>query len=287
LASTAVEVVDLGEPIKGPSALSGSWRRTLQLTVAIARNDFKLRFFGSALGYVWQLMRPLLLFAVLYIVFTQVVPLGDNLENFPVALLLGIVLFTFFAEATSAAVSCVVVRENLVRKIHFPRVVIPLAIVLTASFNLLLNLGVVVAFALASGIDPRLSWLGLLPLLLVLVLFATGLAMLLAALYVRYRDVEPIWDVTLQITFYGSLILVPYETIRLKHELLASALVANPLAAVLQEARHLVIDPGYASASAAIGGPVRLLIPAGIAIGCFLLGLWVFNREAPRIAEEL
>jgi ABC-2 type transport system permease protein len=279
--------LDLGEAIKGPSALSGGWRRTLQLTVAIARNDFKLRFFGSALGYVWQLMRPLMLFSVLYVVFTQIVPLGGELENFPVALLLGIVLFTFFAEATSGAVSCVVDRENLVRKIHFPRVVIPLAVVLTASFNLLLNLVVVVIFALANGVDPSLGWLGLPPLLILLALFATGMSMLLSALYVRYRDVQPIWDVVLQITFYGSLILVPYETIRDKHEVLASGLVANPLAAVLQEARHLVVDPGYASAADAIGGGIRLIVPLGVAIGAFLLGLWVFNREAPRIAEEL
>jgi ABC-2 type transport system permease protein len=283
----AVEALDLGEPIKGPGALSGGWRRTLQLTVAIAKNDFKLRFFGSVLGYVWQLMRPLLLFGVLYIIFTQVVPLGDDLEYFPVALLLGIVLFTFFAEATSGAVSCVVVRENLVRKIHFPRIVIPLAVVLTACFNLVLNLVVVVLFALASDVPVRATWLLIFPLLIGLVIFTVGLAMLLSALYVRYRDVQPIWDVTLQITFYGSLILVPYETIRDKHEVLASALVANPLATVLQEARHLVIDPGYVNAADAMGGAIRLLVPFGIAIGTFLLGLWVFNREAPRIAEEL
>jgi ABC-2 type transport system permease protein len=104
---------------------------------------------------------------------------------------------------------------------------------------------------------------------------------------VRYRDVEPIWDVTLQITFYGSLILVPYEAIRDSHPKLASALLANPLAAVLQEARHLIIDPAYIGASAAIGGAPRLLVPLAIAAGSFALGLWVFNREAPRIAEEL
>ena len=287
MASAGVEVIDLGEPIRGPGALSGGWRRTLQLTIAIAKNDFKLRFFGSVLGYVWQLMRPLLLFGVLYIVFTQIVPLGKDLEYFPVALLLGIVLFTFFAEATSAAVSCVVVRENLVRKIHFPRIVIPLAIVLTACFNLLLNLVVVVVFALGSHVPLRWTWLGLLPLLLGLVVFTVGLSMLLSALYVRYRDVQPIWDVSLQITFYASLILVPYETIREKHEVLASGLLANPLAAVLQEARHLVIDPGYVNAADAMGGALRLLVPFAIAIGTFLLGLWTFNREAPRIAEEL
>jgi ABC-2 type transport system permease protein len=286
LSSAAVEVVELGEPIKGPSALTGDFTRTLQLTVAIARNDFKLRFFGSALGYVWQLVRPLLLFGVLYIVFTQIVVVSKT-NHFPVALLLGIVLFTFFAEATSAAVTCVIDRENLVRKIHFPRVVIPLAVVLTASFNLALNLVVVLIFALASGIAPGLGWLGLLPLLVVLLAFATGLAMLLSALYVRYRDVQPIWDVTLQVTFYASLILVPYEVIRTHFPVLASALLANPLAGVLQQARHFVVDPAYVNAADAMGGAVRLLVPLGVAIGTFMLGFWVFNREAPHIAEEL
>lgn len=273
-------------PIKGPSAFAGDLRRTLTLTSAIARSDFKLRFFGSALGYLWQLMRPLMLFGVLYVVFTQIVEVS-NTKHFPVALLLGIVLYTFFAEATGAAVTCVMARENLVRKIHFPRVVIPMAIVLTATFNLGLNLVVVFIFALASGVEPSVEWLGLVPLLVVLVVFASGLAMLLSALYVRYRDVGPIWDVCLQVIFYGSLILVPYEVVRDKNADAASALLINPLAAVLQEARHLVIDPTYVSAADAMGGAERLLLPVAVVVGTFLLGIWVLEREAPRIAEEL
>ncbi len=278
--------IDYGEPIRGPSALSGGLRRSLVLTTAIARNDFKLRFFGSVLGYLWQLMRPLLLFGVLYLIFTQVVIVSEG-KDFPVALLLGIVLYTFFAEATGGAVASVMVRENLVRKIHFPRVVIPMAVVMTACFNLALNLVVVFAFATANGIYPKWSWLGLLGLVALLVVFAAGIAMLLSALYVRYRDIEPIWDVVLQIMFYGSLILVPYESIRAKHEQIASALVANPLAAIVQQARHLVVDPSWVPAQAAIGGGARLLVPLGLIVATFVLGLWVFNREAPRIAEEL
>jgi len=280
------QAIEVGEPIKGPSALSGDLRRSVQLTLAIARNDFKLRFFGSALGYLWQLMRPLMLFGVLYVVFTLIVPLSD-IKYFPVALLLGIVLFTFFAEATSGAVTCVMDRENMVRKIHFPRMVIPLAVVVTAGFNLALNLVVVFIFAVASGVPPSWGWLALLPLLVILAVFATGMAMLLSALYVRYRDVQPIWDVLLQITFYASLILVPYETIRAEAPTLASALLANPLAAVLQESRHLAIDPAYVNAADAMGGAPRLLVPLTVAAASFLLGLWIFSREAPRIAEEL
>lgn len=274
------------EPIHGPSAMSGDVRRAVTLTLAIAKTDFKLRFFGSALGYLWQLMRPLMLFGVLYLVFTQIVVVSDT-PHFPVALLLGIVLYTFFAEATSGAVGSVLMRENLVRKIHFPRVVIPMAVVVTASFNLALNLVVVVVFASASGIEPRLQWLALLPLLALLVVFAGGLAMMLSALYVRYRDVEPIWDVVLQVSFYGSLILVPYEVIRAKHQAIAEWLLVNPLAAIVQEARHLLVDPAYLSINSAMGGGVRLLAPAAVIVATVALGLRVFNHEAPHIAEEL
>ncbi|MEY2441236.1 MAG: type transport system permease protein, partial [bacterium] len=273
MATTALaKPPDRGVPIRGPSAVAGDFRRALTLTVALAKNDFKLRFFGSVLGYLWQLMRPLLLFGVLFIMFTQIVSLSTT-PNFGVALLLGIVLYTFFAEATGNAVGCVMVRENLVRKIHFPRLVIPMSVVMVACFNLALNLVVVVIFALVSGVTPTLSWLGLLPLLALLIVFAAGLAMLLSALYVRYRDVEPIWDVVLQVAFYASLILIPFEAVTAKSETLARLLVANPLAMVVQESRHLMIDPSYFSAGDAIGGASLLIVPVAIVIGTFALGL--------------
>jgi ABC-2 type transport system permease protein len=253
----------------------------------MAVQEFKLRFFGSVLGYLWQLMRPLLLFGVLYVMFSVVFSVGSG-PYFGVALLLGIVLYTFFAEATGTAVTCVLDRENMVRKIQFPRMVIPMAVVLTACFNLVLNLAVVFIFGTVSGLRPQWSWLGIVPLLLVVVVFAAGIAMLLSALYVRYRDVRPIWDVFLQIIFYGSLIIVPYETVVAQgYDTLAKVLLANPLATIVQEARHLVIDPAYVSAGSAIGGSMRLLAPLAIVLATFALGLWVFNREAPRIAEEL
>jgi ABC-2 type transport system permease protein len=275
-----------GEPIKGPSAFSGGLGRSFTLASAIARTDFKLRFFGSALGYLWQLMRPLMLFGVLYLIFTKVVHVSAG-NHYPVALLLGIVLFTFFGEATGGAVTSVMDRENMVRKIHFPRMVIPLSVVMLAGFNLALNLVVVLVFAVLSGIAPGWTWFGLVPLVAILVIFTSGIAMLLSALYIRYRDVQPIWEVVLQITFYASLVLIPYETIRTEHPKIAKILVCNPLAAVLQEARHLVVDPAWVTASTALGGAALLAVPCGLTLGTFALGLWVFNREAPHIAEEL
>lgn len=274
--------------VRGPSAIAGDLTRLFVLTKTIAVLDFKLRFFGSALGYLWQLMRPLMLFGVLYLMFAEIFPVGGDLPAFGVALLLGIVLFTFFSEATGGAVRCVVERENLVRKIEFPRMVIPMAVVVTACFNLALNLVVVLIFALASNVTPRWSWLGLLPLLLLLIVFASGVAMLLAALYVRFRDVQPIWDVLLQAMFYGCMVLVPYETVVAKgYDTAARVLMCNPLAAVVEEARHLAIDPSYVSAADALGSGVRLLIPFALLIAACAIGFWFFNREAPRIAEQL
>ena len=274
-----------GRQVKGPTALGSDPRRFVHLTATLAITDFKLRFFGSALGYLWQLMRPLLLFGVLYLVFTQFVRLGAGVDHYPVVLLTSIVLFTFFAESTGGSVTSVLDRESLVRKIEFPRMVIPLTVVVNAYFNLALNFVAVLVFMLASGVAVRWSWLELPLLCVALGVFCTGIALLLSALYVRFRDLKPIWDVISQLVFYGSPVLYPIE--RVSPAELQHVIMANPLAAILQQVRHAVIDPGAPTAAEAIGGAQWLLIPAGITVGLFVLGLWVFNREAPRIAEEL
>ena len=283
---STLDTAALGRPIKGPSALGSDLRRLLNLSLTLAVMEFKLRFFGSVLGYLWQLMRPLLLFGVLYVVFTEFVRLGAGVRFYPAILLTGIVLFTFFSDATSRSVTAVADRESLVRKIEFPRLVVPVAVLLIAFFNLVLNLLAVLAFVLATGVDPRLEWLALPLLLLPLALFAGGLAMLLSALYVRFRDVQPIWEVMLQVLFYGSPIL--YVLDLLPTEELRHLLVwFNPLATILVQSRHSLIDETAPNAWDAAGGFEYLLIPGSIVIGVLVLGFWVFNREAPRIAEEL
>ncbi len=144
-------------------------------------------------------MRPLLLFGVLYVFFVVIFQVdkarAPPAKFYGVQLLGSIVLFTFFAEATSGAVRSVVDRENLVRKIQFPRLAIPISVVLLALFNLGLNLVVVMIFALIAGVRPMLSWLELPLIIAMLVVFATGMAMLLSALFVRFRDIQPIWEV--------------------------------------------------------------------------------------------
>jgi ABC-2 type transport system permease protein len=269
---------------RGPSAVGEDLRRFWNLTLTFAATDFKLRFFGSALGYLWSLVRPLLLFGVLYVVFTEIIRFGAGVEHYPVYLLESLVLFTFFSEATSNGVTSLVDRESLLRKIRFPRLVIPLAVSLHALFNLTLNLIVVFVFVFASGIEPRLEWLELPLLVLLLVLFSTGVTMLLSALYVRFRDMEPIWEVGLQLLFYGSPVLYVITTVPDSVRELAAM---NPIAVVLTQMRHAVIDPDAPTAAATVGGWEWLAVPLAIVAAVFLIGFWVFARETPRIAENL
>jgi ABC-2 type transport system permease protein len=275
----------LGKPIRGPSAFSGDLRRFMALTFHLAVLEFKLRFFGSALGYLWQLVRPLLLFGVLYVVFTRFVRLNEGVDHFPAVLLTGIVMFTFFADATGIAVTAVVDRENLVRKIEFPRLVVPLAVIGTALLNLAANLLAVVVFILASGVAPRVEWLLALPLIAVLVLLVTGTATLLSALYPRFRDLRPIWEVMTQVLFYASPILYAIEVI--PDTTYQKLIMLNPIAVVLEELRVVLIDPNAPTAAEVLGSDALLLVPAAIVVIAVVLGLWVFAREAPRIAEEL
>ena len=266
-----------------PSAFGDDLRRFGNLTLTLATTDFKLRYFGSALGYLWSLMRPLLFFAVLYIVFTKLFHAGRGVPHYPVYLLTSIMLWTFFLETTIGSVQCLQVREGLLRKMRFPRLVIPLSVGLTAMFNLAINFVVVIGFALASGVGPRLTWLELPALVFLLAALAVGIGMLLSVLYVRFRDVQPIWDVTAQILFYCS----PIIYVAAQYKGLVRVAMANPIAAILTQMHHAFVDPHAHDVATVIGGPIRLLIPLGIIAGVFVLGLWCFNREAPRIAENL
>jgi len=271
--------------IRGPSALGGSWRRFAHLTWLIASTEFRLSYFGSVLGYLWSLMRPLLFFGVLYLVFAEIANFGAKIPYYPVLLLFNIVLLTFFQEATVASVTSVVNRENLVRKMHFPRMVIPLSTVVTSVLNLGVNLVAVFAFLLIYGVPVQATWL-LLPLLLVpLIMFTAAVSMLVSSLYVRYRDVMPIWGVMSSLLFYGSPVLYTVGSIgdpQLEH-----LYMFNPLACILTQGRKWIIDGSAPSWIDAVGGFPLALVPIAIFAGICVLGLWVFDREAPRIAELL
>ena len=277
-----------GRPLTGPTALGGDARRFWRLTWTLAVTNFKLRFYGSALGYLWQLMRPLLLFGVLYVVFTQFVRLGDDIEFYPVVLLTGIVLFTFVSEATSTGVGSLVQSEALIRKVEFPRMAIPCSVVLTALFNLGLNMIAVIVFAVISGVDLHGSIIQLPVIIGALVAFVLGIVLITSSLFVKYRDVQPIWDVALQMLFYGTPVLYPIEIVQDDFPTAAEWIVTlNPFAAVVQQARHAFIDPTAQSAAVAAGGWGHLAITGVITAAILGIGLLVFARRAPYVAEEL
>ena len=288
MSASTTPVSGLGAPIKGPSALGSDPRRLLRLTWTLALTDFRLRYFGSALGYLWSFMQPLMLFGVLYTVFSVLLNFSGTERFYPVSLLLGIVLYSFLGEATTGAVRSLVNRENLVRKIEFPRLAVPLATVLTAFFNLALNLVPVLIFLLAAGGRPLWTWLEMPLLMLVLTVLVLGIAMLLSALFVRYRDIDPIWTVVLQILFYVTPI---FYTVSLVQERAGEGVVrlmmCNPFGAVLQQTRHAFVDPSNPSVASAMGGAAWTLVPLIVTAIVFALGYVVFARAAPRVAEEL
>jgi ABC-2 type transport system permease protein len=281
--------------VRGPSALGGGARRFFDLLWLTAVTEFKRVYFGTVLGYLWSLIRPLMLFGVLLFVFTKVFKVGaGDVEHYPVLLLLGIVLFTFFQESSTNAVTSVVTQEGVVRKTQFPRLVIPLATVLTGAFNLCLNLIVVFAFIFAFGVDPTWTWLLFPFALAALFVLTAAMSMALSVLYVRFRDVAIIWVVFAQVLFYMTPILYPitaFENAKYEH-----LLMINPLAVIFEQVRVWILaeprqappgQPHAPSAVEAAGGWLGLLPAAAIFVAICVFSVWIFNRDAPRIAEDL
>jgi ABC-2 type transport system permease protein len=279
----STEQLELRE-VRGPSALGGGFRRSLDLLMIIASTEFKRTYFGTALGYVWSVARPLLLFAVLLAVFTQAFHVGNQVPHYAVLLLLNLTLFGFFQEATITAVPSIVSQEAIVRKTQFPRLVIPFSVVLTALFNLGLNLVVVFVFVLAFGITPMWTWLLLPVIVLMLIGITTATAMVLSSLYPRFRDLGIIWMVFSTALFYGTPVLYAIDHVSGS---LRSVVSLNPLSPILELARRWVIDPHAPGPAAVAGGRAQLLIPLAIYLLVCVASVWIFNREAPRIAEAL
>jgi len=260
------------------------FRHFLYVTAALASTEFKLRYFGSVLGYMWTILRPLLLFGILFFVFTQIVRFGDAVPHYPVVLLSGIVLYSFFSEATSAALQSFVQRDNLLRKVAFPRAAIPVAVTLTAAVNSALGLVVVIGLALFDGVVPRLTWLLVIPVVLGLVAAAACVSMALAVLYVKFRDMRPIWEVLLQLMFWASPIIYAVEAVPASFR---PVLMANPFSVIVQQVRHWLIDPAAPTAAEAAGSAVLLLIPLGITLAVLALSAWALREASRGLAEEL
>lgn len=255
------------------------------LLVELVRTDFKLRYQGSILGYAWSLLRPLFMFLILYVVFTKFIRLGDSVPHYPVYLLLGIVLWQFFADMTNQSLSSVVGRGDLIRKIRIPRWMI----VLTSSFSALINLGlnliVVAVFLVFNQVDMTLSILWL-PLALVeIYVFGLGLSLFLSAAYVKYRDLSFIWEVLMQAGFYLTPIIYPLSVVG--NVTFQKLLLLNPMAQAIQDARNMSITRETITIAEVYGSSSMRLVPLAICLFVLVVGILYFRKESKYFAENL
>jgi ABC-2 type transport system permease protein len=265
-----------------PSALGDSLRRLRELTLSMAVTDFRLRYSDSVLGYLWSVMRPTLHFLVLYAIFSRVTNVG-GVPHYAAYLATAIVLWTFFAEVVSTGVTSLSRNGPLLRKVRFPRFAIPFSFSTSSLINLAANSVLVVIVLAVSGVTPRMSWLQMPLLVALLALFALGIATAFSALYPRYRDMRQLWQVLNQLFFFASPIIYVAKQYP---DALEPVLSANPLAAILTQMRHALIDPSAPTAAEQLGGTSQVLVPLAVIFATLALGLWLFNREAPLVAER-
>lgn len=250
----------------------------------LVRTDFKLRYQGSVLGYAWSLLKPLLMFAVLYVVFAEFLKLGRDIEHFPVYLLLGLVLWSFFTEMTGQSLGSIVGRGDLIRKIKIPRWIIVVSASISALISLGLNLIIIGIFLIFNQVE--LGWnVLLLPLsLLQIYIFALGVSLFLAAAFVKFRDVSNIWEVVLQIGIYATPIIYPLSMIT--NVTAQKIILMNPIAQAIQDARYNVVTKDTITTWSLLHD-WKVFIPIIITLACVLFGIWYFKRESKTFAENL
>lgn len=249
--------------------------------------DFKLRYQGSALGYLWALVRPLALFAILLTVFGFILKIGSNIPHYPLYLLLGIVLWNFFAEATNNGLQSVVNKGDLIRKLNFPKYIIVVSGTISALINLGISLVVVFIFFVFSGVELRPIAL-LFPLLVVeLYVLALALAFFLSALYVKYRDINYIWELFIQAAFYATPIIYPMTLVVDKSPYLAKLMLLNPMAQIIQDSRYILVSNQTTTLLKLSSNWFVILIPVLLVVALVFLAIFYFRKNSRYFAEEV
>jgi ABC-2 type transport system permease protein len=251
----------------------------------LVRTDFKLRYQGSVLGYAWSLLRPLLIFAILYLVFVKFLRIGEGVPHFPIYLLLGIVLWQFFADMTTQSLGSIVGRGDLIRKIRIPRWIIVFSSSLLALINLALNLVVIGIFMVLNDVDLSFTVL-MLPLILAeIYVFALGMSLFLAAAFVKFRDINYIWEVLMQAAFYLTPILYPLSLIT--NETFQKLILLNPMAQAIQDARYSLVTHETLTIHNVFDGGWYRLIPFAIVVSSLIIGVLYFKKESKYFAENI
>ncbi|HEM2808820.1 TPA: ABC transporter permease [Streptococcus suis] len=252
------------------------------------KTDFKLRYQGSLIGHLWSILKPMMLFTIMYLVFVQFLRFDDGTPHYAVGLLLGMVTWNFFTEATNMGMMSIVSRGDLLRKLNFSKEIIVFSSVAGAAINYAINLVVVLVFALISGVQFTWTSLIIFPLFVELVLLATGIAFILSSLFVRFRDIGPIWEVVLQAGLYATPIIYSLTFIIQRGQTsVAKIMMLNPIAQIIQDLRHFIIYSGSMTIRDLIGNPLIIAIPYVLPIIVYVIGYFIFNKNAKRFAEIL
>ncbi len=267
--------------------LKAKYRYSLILLKQLVITDFKLRYKGSALGYVWTLLRPLALFAILYVVFVHFLKVGSSTPHYAVYLLTGVIFWNYFIEVTTNGLSAIVGKGDLLRKLAFPRYAVVVAGSLSALINLAINLVVIGLFMILNGVTLSIDSLWVLPLIVELFVFGLGVAFLLSALYVQFRDINYIWEVVLQAGFYATPILYPISLVVTASPLVAKLMMLNPVAQIIQDIRATAVTSDTVTIASLFHNPFASLIPLAIVIVLAVLSMIYFKRRSPGFAEEI
>ena len=260
-------------------------KKNRALVSELVRTDFKLRYQGSVLGYAWSLLRPLLLFVILYVVFVKFLKLGNGVPHYPVYLLLGIVMWNFFSELTQQGLTSIVSRGDLIRKIRIPRWTIVFSSSISALINFGLNLIVIAVFMVINRVDLMWSifWLPL--IFLEVYIFALGLALFMSAAFVKFRDISYIWEVILQAGFYLTPILYPLS--RITNLTFQKLILLNPMAQTIQDARYAAVTHEALTPQHIFNGGWYQYLPFAIVVIMLVIGLTYFKKQSKYFAENI
>jgi ABC-2 type transport system permease protein len=228
-----------------------------------------------------------MMFAILYIVFAKLLKIGNDIPHYPVYLLTGTTLWSFFTECTSQGIQAIVIRGDLLRKIAFPKYIVVVSSTLTAVINLLINLVVVIIFALINGVTPSISWL-LVPFSAIeLYSLSLGVALFLGSFNVKYRDVTSIWDVLVQAMFYAVPIIYPVSMVASSSALAAKIILLNPIAQAIQDIRHNLITTEAITTWNYLDNPILMIVPILLCICMLITGAVIFRKKSKFFAEEV
>ena len=250
-----------------------------ELIWALAKTDFKLRYHGSVLGYLWALLKPLLTFAILNFVFSSVFnPRGTGVDTYSLQLLVSLMMFYFFSEGTTAGMNSLLSKAQLVTKIYVPRWTIILASTINASLIFLMNLAVIAFFFAIKGFMPSI---GAIMMFLVFSIFIyiiiLSFALITAPLYVKFRDLGMIWEVLLMIIMYASPIIYPLVTLPAQYH---KFILLNPLAFIVHFTKESLINNHFAD-------PSQYAVFITIVFGSFALSIFSYRKFIPKVAEEI